>query len=374
MLADTSSRNLTGIRAFAASWVVVHHLQLNPALHVPLGPLDALASHGWLGVDVFFVLSGFILTMTYEQRLRSFTFGDYRQFLERRLAKIYPLHFATFCLALMLVLAAHAAHYQLHNLQENTLKSAICNLLLLHAFGLTRHSGWNVYSWSVSAEWFAYSVLFFPMLLGLRPVRARLVFLMGATLWAAYLLLCAFALHRNPDLGSDGGVLRIFPEFVLGYGLYRLLPSLAIAGDLCLAAAVAIAAVACTFHSGFFLIVFAIMALIAAAARGGRITNALCGSSWIVRIGEASYSVYLIQFFVLIAADMILRKVHLNHVALRVLAEMMDGGAVIVAGLLLFRFFEDPIHTRLKARISVTPSGAHRRDAQMAIMGSEPSA
>jgi peptidoglycan/LPS O-acetylase OafA/YrhL len=351
MPANATSTNLTGIRAFAASWVIVHHLQLNPALHIDLGPLDALAAHGWLGVDVFFVLSGFILTKTYEQRVQTFTFASYRRFLQRRLAKIYPLHFATFCLALAILLAARAVHYHFHTVQENTAKSAICNLLLLHAFGFTKHAGWNVYSWSVSAEWFAYSVLFFPMLLWLRRVRPWIVCGFGALLWAAYLLICAFALHKNPDLNTDGGILRILPEFVLGYGLYRMLPSLAKAADIYLCAAVVLAALACSRPSAFFLIVVAIMALIAAAAQKGRLTDALFSNTWVVRIGEASYSVYLIQFFVMLLMEATLRKVHLGPVIPRVMAQGLVAAVVIAVGLLIFRYFENPIHEKLKARI-----------------------
>jgi len=55
---------LTGLRGVAALWVLVFHLwQRTGAPALALGPLDftPLAAHGYLGVDLFFVLSGYLI-------------------------------------------------------------------------------------------------------------------------------------------------------------------------------------------------------------------------------------------------------------------------------------------------------------------------
>ena len=96
------------------------HAWLNagsPSLRLPIVGLDVtpLARFGWLGVDVFFVLSGFLLTRQAFARLRERAstehgvlareFGDkYRTYVRRRIVRVYPAYYAT--LAVLLALAA----------------------------------------------------------------------------------------------------------------------------------------------------------------------------------------------------------------------------------------------------------------------------
>ena len=81
---------LTAFRFFAALWVVLYHYW--PKLDV--GFVPAIAAKGYLGVEAFFILSGFILCHVY---LRGFGEGrfQYGDFLWNRLARVYPLHLAT---------------------------------------------------------------------------------------------------------------------------------------------------------------------------------------------------------------------------------------------------------------------------------------
>ena len=60
--------SLTGVRGIAALWVLAFHLQsFSPQLGIaPLGGLPLLGG-GWAGVDLFFVLSGFVLMLTHER-------------------------------------------------------------------------------------------------------------------------------------------------------------------------------------------------------------------------------------------------------------------------------------------------------------------
>lgn len=83
---------LTGLRAFAALWVVALHLY--SALFKEILPfLYPLAASGANGVEIFFVLSGFILSYLYKEK---FNVGNlkhnYKIFIFNRLARIYPLH------------------------------------------------------------------------------------------------------------------------------------------------------------------------------------------------------------------------------------------------------------------------------------------
>jgi peptidoglycan/LPS O-acetylase OafA/YrhL len=98
---------LTALRFFAAMWVVLYHYwpNLQGAAAMP-----ALVGKGYLGVELFFTLSGFILCHVY---LESFGEGRFRYgaFLWNRLARVYPLHLATLLGVMALGLAATAAGF-----------------------------------------------------------------------------------------------------------------------------------------------------------------------------------------------------------------------------------------------------------------------
>ena len=101
---------LTGLRGLASAWVVLLHLQLlTPVLmpHVPV--LSRVISGGNLGVDIFFMLSGLVITYTYLEKLAEPAPGALKTYLWLRVARIYPIHLATMLLVLCLVLLSAAA-------------------------------------------------------------------------------------------------------------------------------------------------------------------------------------------------------------------------------------------------------------------------
>ena len=69
-------------------WVVFYHFWDSLS-----APQPDVVAKGYLGVELFFVLSGFILSHVYLERFRNRDF-NYREFLWARLARVYPLHIA----------------------------------------------------------------------------------------------------------------------------------------------------------------------------------------------------------------------------------------------------------------------------------------
>src|SRR5271170_4068317 len=101
-------KQLTSLRFFAAIWVVLYHFW--PSLGVPM---PALVAKGYLGVELFFTLSGFILCHVYLQGFGEGRF-NYSAFLWARLARIYPVHFATLAGLGAVALAAGALSMGAH--------------------------------------------------------------------------------------------------------------------------------------------------------------------------------------------------------------------------------------------------------------------
>jgi peptidoglycan/LPS O-acetylase OafA/YrhL len=151
---------LTGIRAIAAFWVFLRHFRTEIVDALGSGPITQaivhISSAGYLGVDLFFILSGFILTYTH---LDSMTTGySWRKavgFIWLRLARVWPLT------AFVLMLFGAYFFFQAASSGDPSyLGQADPGRLVMH---LTLLNGWwpapldwNGVDWSVSAEWLAY--------------------------------------------------------------------------------------------------------------------------------------------------------------------------------------------------------------------------
>ena len=84
---------LTGLRGIAAWWVVFYHARLSLTEWMPEAG-TAIAASGYLAVDLFFMLSGFVMWLNYGERLRREGAAGAPAFWWRRFARIWPLHAA----------------------------------------------------------------------------------------------------------------------------------------------------------------------------------------------------------------------------------------------------------------------------------------
>lgn len=107
---DFYQEGLTGVRALAATWVLLFHLNAfaGPrAIELPLGPftleLHPLLTCGWVGVDVFFVLSGFLLATHLLQALAQPSPGLLRRYFAARVRRVIPAYWVQ--LAILLAVA-----------------------------------------------------------------------------------------------------------------------------------------------------------------------------------------------------------------------------------------------------------------------------
>src|SRR5262245_20792703 len=151
---------LAGARAFPPQAVVMFHFSEGHH-YSGFRPLDFLATRGYLWVEFFFVLSGFILTYAYWPRLKDlFTASGYLAFLRARLIRLYPLHLFMLLLILLLVLglralAAQGGYHSIFDLkyhQDVSVKGFWFSVFLIHAWNSMGTLTWNGVSWFVSVE------------------------------------------------------------------------------------------------------------------------------------------------------------------------------------------------------------------------------
>ncbi|WP_291764374.1 MULTISPECIES: acyltransferase [Maricaulis] len=212
--------SLTRMRFFAALWVVFYHWR-EPWV-IDIDATSQIFAMGRFGVDLFFILSGFVLTHVYVAAREEgrFNFG---RFIIARFARIYPLHIAT--LAFLGLVAIGAAQLGVPFEQDRfPLQDLPAHLLMVHAWGFAPNFGWNGPSWSISAEWFAY--LAFPAYLMVAVALKNRPLILLTLAVALFFVLdqvhLRFFGETLPMATERYGVIRIIPEFLIGVGLYRL--------------------------------------------------------------------------------------------------------------------------------------------------------
>lgn len=360
---------LTSLRFFAALWVMLFHMSDTDSHVAQLSAAPALwnlVSVGYRGVNLFFILSGFILVYNYVDT----DFSDKqsrRKFWIARFARIYPMYFFGVLLAVPYVLRDMLLGSTSPLLLGTSL---ICNLALLQSwippFALT----WNGPGWSLSNE--AWFYLIFPFLIPLLNPCSNRRFV-GIILAATGYCLAAVGLAVVLDVPGFSGAtelkpsdsnplvnfflfspLRRVPEFVAGVALgflYLRSPRLSpnAADGVTLVSGTCVLAVCCfgteylpfpLFHEG--LLIPAWCGLIFGLAHSESRVAGLLSWQTLQVLGAASYAMYILHV-------RIIR--YLRTASRGVGFELGDWSGefivmpliVIVCSLFMWRYFEEPM-------------------------------
>jgi len=223
----TEIKALAGARAVPPLILVLYHF-CEGHHYRNLKAFDLLVGHGYLWVEFFFALSGFILTYVYGAKVRDFLRGStYREFLQARLSRLYPLHLTMllYILVMMLILnsIADATHtvsiYQEPYHPIVTWPSFVANLFLVQAWNILPYLTWNGASWFVSVEFLL--CLLFPLYLVLaRRGWQSAVGLIGAG--AAGLAFLSLTSKHGLDITFHNGIFRGMSAFAVGVGMCAL--------------------------------------------------------------------------------------------------------------------------------------------------------
>ena len=297
----TELRALTGARGIAAWFVVLYHLR--ESLGVPDPVLRVLAK-GYLAVDFFFLLSGFVIWLSYADRIRAQRWQAVPTFLLRRVARIWPLHLVMLGFALLIVAALALTGRPAD--PRFPLDMLPVHMLLLQNWPLVRETvgvtalDWNDPAWSISSEMFAY--LLFPLLaLAVDWTRTPTAILLLAV--AASLGVLAYVM-RSSGMVTLGqaipyfGQLRCVTEFLAGTAIGALWLRYRADSGPSLGLVVAASALAFTlFGLGLVSEILAIPTALAGMLLAIALTSARRGNPLSGRIihylGEISFATYL---------------------------------------------------------------------------------
>jgi peptidoglycan/LPS O-acetylase OafA/YrhL len=210
--------SLTGIRGVAALWVVLFHMRLiEPAPEIlKLPVVDQIAGNGWVGVDLFFILSGFILMHTHIGDFAASPAEYAPSFYRSRFFRVFPLNAAVLFLIALLVAADPA-------FAPNLTATGFLKTLTLSTSWLPVGGDWNEPVWSLSAEIVGYVA--FPLLAYLVAKVKRPRLALGIAVSCILALLAQLA-HRH-SLGDNvihgpTAMFRMGTEFTAGIALCRM--------------------------------------------------------------------------------------------------------------------------------------------------------
>lgn len=296
---------LQALRAAAVLPVVLFHLMTVEARYGGgPGQLPAASELGMAGVDLFFAISGFVMTLLIAGRFRSAR--ESGRFLWRRATRIYPPYwFYT-----LIILAVYAVRPGWVNSSQGGLPDLAASFLLLPAEGLpVLMVGWTL----------VHEVYFYLVVAALMWALPERLFPLGLLAWGAATAAVGFLAGPEPGAAVRLLASPLTCEFIAGCGValaWRRLPAgldgarAKAAG--CAAAALAFAAAGLLIHHRLTGVLFpqgwaraALLGLPAAgllfaamlAERGGGVR----WPRWAVAVGDASYSIYLSHVLVLSA-------------------------------------------------------------------------
>lgn len=279
-------RALTGIRGIAALWVFLFHFA--PTHSLPI------LSKGYLGVDLFFLLSGFILTHVYGNVLYLSNPKGLLDFYRNRVLRIFPLHIVALSLVVLAVI--WVPDFTHHFDSSAFIWSDLWrNYFLIHAW-TSFTSGWNAPAWSLSAEWLAY--LFFPIALAL--LRRFSLLDRVAYICIAFTTMTIFYYATSLDQMAHAGktgILRMITAFTSGMCLYGVFQE----NRICLNPWISlISFIGCILFNKlqpFALWNFSLLILL--CAQGGSFIAKALSSKYIFYLGEISFSLYIIQWIII---------------------------------------------------------------------------
>ncbi len=340
-------RSLTGLRGIAAVVVMIdHYMAVDFSSRFPW----TLLPHGYLAVDMFMILSGFVLAMSYQERFeRLGARAASVLFFKHRVARLYPVYL---CMTLVCFVLGRGGWLTFFS-PDTSVAALVTNALAVQTW-IWPGSSLDVPGWSISAEWAANLLfpLLVPVMLSRSPVQATVAAGLGV-----FALLVSSMLFGNlfgePVSGvvnvinGPGALGRCVGEFVLGMYLWRWRSRGYLAGTVArnVVQAGILVAMAGLILDPRLDVGFVLLSamLVYALSYGGSVTSRVLGWSVVHGLGAISYSIYLVHIALLPVRDglaLVFARAALPHSW--ILAVWCTAGLALGLATLSYKLVEQP--------------------------------
>lgn len=303
--------SLDAFRGLSAIFVVLYH-----SAFYTTSDVNAFRLNSFLFVDFFFMLSGFVMAYSYVNRIQNGY--NFKKYLIKRLARLYPLHIFTLFLWVPYILIK----IYFYNIGvgasdpsvSNNIETFIYNLFLIQAWGVTESArSWNGPSWSISVELFAY--LFFYFIISIVNQIKNKKYFQKLILYIFILLSIIFYLlyfNLFEEVERFSSLIRCLGGFLLGCILYYFwsfklikIQSYWIASLIETVSLISLYFIISNAHLGFMFTIetyflFALIIYLFSIQNIGMISN-LLKSKYFQKIGLLSYSIYMTHFIIVTA-------------------------------------------------------------------------
>lgn len=294
--------NLESLRGIAAILVVFFHFNINSHFN------NNLTNNSWLMVDLFFVLSGFVISLNYIDKLK--TLRELYAFQEKRFLRLYPLHLLMLVIFLVIEFAKYIAEIKFdlvaynRAFSSNNLYSFIANLFLIQNWVLPTTT-YNSPSWSISAEFFTYAI-FAVIVYCTQKLRGVMFVILVLSIILSY-----YILSIN-GMGTDNvaGPVRCIYSFFIGVLTQQIFAKISynsrvrtsIPGVMLIALSIILVTFSGENSSGVTLLiplVFSATIFCLVSTNQKCFINKILVNKVLVYFGKISYSIYMIHFAVL---------------------------------------------------------------------------
>lgn len=333
-------RSLTGIRGIAAALVVCYHTMWVSTFKA-----------GYLAVDMFFILSGFIMMAVYYAKFNSkVTASEYNKFMWNRFARIYPVYI------LITVINIIVFYFQGNPFE---IKRVIVNAALTQSLGLSDSIIGP--SWSISVEFLAYLTFPFVALATIKSIWARVAVMVLIVQFYTQLattpLYTKYGILNVSQYYLNGPVIRGFCGFYLGVIIFFFKDSLPLMGKkltslLQILAFGGIVYCLTDKNLAMYYIALCSILILALYANDEGIVSRFLSCGPIHYLGKISLSLYLVHLLVVMAVNPIKFRYPLY-----IFNPKVDPGVIVLllsiaVSALLYKYVELPAREYLKRKFS----------------------
>ena len=292
---------LETLRGFAAISVAFYHFRVNSHFN------NDFFLNAWLMVDFFFVLSGFVIALNYQNKI--INYNHFITFQYKRFLRLYPLHIIMLIAFMFIEFLKYAAEFSYGLVGTtaafslNNFYSFILNFFLLQNWVL-QDLTFNAPSWSISAEFYTYAIFGLIALKFKNSTSKLILFSIILTFFAGFILL-------NVGMGTSniaGPARCIFSFFigVISFNLYKRFNLQESLSSSFLSIAMLVLSIVLVIFLGnekngiviLMPVIFSITLLATVSTKQSTILIKTLSNPSLVYLGSISYGIYMIHFFI----------------------------------------------------------------------------